>query len=341
MSVNFICKQNKYKIIKPLGKGTYGTVFLVEDEIKNKYAMKTINYLNETLMNSAINEILILKKLKSKYIIEIYDYIITELTIDIIMEYTPYGDLEKFINNNNNKIDEIIINRFIYQINEAIKELHINNIIHCDIKPSNILIFKNFTFKLADMGGCHITSNINEKIFKYNGTLSYMSPEMFNNNGYDYNCDYWAFGCTIYELLIKDKLFSSTNYFDLYNEICNKSINLNNKNINNIYKDLLKNIFINDIKLRYKYNEIFNFYTNYLYNPNNYSKIYSLFEQYYDIKHNLIQSPLKKPLISPNLDKDYFQLENDIKTELTKKKSFRLDEDNELILNTPKLSSSV
>ena len=73
---------NKYKIIKVLGKGSFGTVYLVENKITRKlYAMKRILYSNANSMKDYQNELSILKLVNSKYIIQIEDYFYHEKII--------------------------------------------------------------------------------------------------------------------------------------------------------------------------------------------------------------------------------------------------------------------
>ena len=87
----------KFNKIRVLGKGSYGIVYLIKDSYDNKkYALKKINYDNE-LLKSCLNELKILKMVKSNYIINVIDFFKKPSNFNIIMEYAPNGDLLKYI----------------------------------------------------------------------------------------------------------------------------------------------------------------------------------------------------------------------------------------------------
>ena len=79
------------------------------------------------------------------------------------------------------------------------KVLHSHNIIHRDIKPANVFFVKGVA-KLGDLN----VSKVMEGRFAstQTGTPYYTSPEIWNNQQYDYRCDIWSLGCVIYELCV-------------------------------------------------------------------------------------------------------------------------------------------
>lgn len=147
-----------YNVIKFLGRGSYGTVELIEHkQTKKLAALKTIIVNKNQDVNYIINEIKIMEKLNSKYIVKIYDWVRVhkQNKILIIMEWAQKGDLNTLINEHieiKKPIDSKIIDKIIYQITCGIKDIHDQKIIHRDIKPSNILLFDNYNVKLADFG---------------------------------------------------------------------------------------------------------------------------------------------------------------------------------------------
>lgn len=72
------------------------------------------------------------------------------------------------------------------------------NIIHRDMKLSNVLISKNLRLKVADFG---LAKSSHEKDKDQVGTPMTMAPEVLNNLGYDCKCDVWSVGCMIFEML--------------------------------------------------------------------------------------------------------------------------------------------
>ena len=111
--------------------------------------------------------------------------------IHIVMEYADGGDLSQKIRSQKGKLfTESQILHWFYQICQAIRYLHENKkIIHRDIKSSNIFLTKNNQIKLGDFG---IAKRLNKTFSKAHtivGTPYYLSPEIINNEPYDYKSD--------------------------------------------------------------------------------------------------------------------------------------------------------
>mmetsp|Transcript_25001 Transcript_25001/g.27687 ORF Transcript_25001/g.27687 Transcript_25001/m.27687 type:complete len:105 (+) Transcript_25001:196-510(+) len=86
--------------------------------------------------------------------------------------------------------------KWAYEILLAINYLHDNRIIHCDIKPSNILLTKRNRIKIGDFGCSRILNPAKMYLKEEVGTTIYLSPEQVNYVGlYDYKIDIWAYGC--------------------------------------------------------------------------------------------------------------------------------------------------
>lgn len=250
-----------FNIIKTIGRGSYGTVELVENKkTKELFGLKTIVVNKSEEVNGIFNEIKIMTQINSKYIIKIFDWFYENNTFQILMEWAPNGDLTSLFNEHielKKPIDREIINKIIYQTTCGIKELHDNQIIHRDIKPSNILLFDDYNVKITDFGVSKILfSNINA--YTQVGTPYYMSPEIINGYSYSYSTDYWALGCVFYELLTLTKPFEANNILALYYKIIN--VNYDLKQLNPKYHKLIQNLITVDKTKRYNYKNIFNFY---------------------------------------------------------------------------------
>jgi serine/threonine protein kinase len=85
------------------------------------------------------------------------------------------------------------------QILEGLEYLHVNNIVHRDIKGSNVLVDRNGVCKLADFGNSkrlYCTKNDNQ----IKGTAHWMAPEVIKQLKYGRFSDIWSLGCTIIEM---------------------------------------------------------------------------------------------------------------------------------------------
>ncbi len=181
---------HKYEPKKEIGKGAYGTIYKVVDNVNNKfYALKFISNQENIEINKFKEdyekEANIMKNIKNKYIIKLIDNFYDEINEGycIVMELCD-EDLKKILKRYKpNGLPLNIINIIFYQLNEALKAMREKNYTHRDLKPENILIKYsenkiNFEFKLTDFGLS--TNEINSTIhtFSQAGTQLYWAPEV-------------------------------------------------------------------------------------------------------------------------------------------------------------------
>ena len=227
-----------------LGKGSFGSVFIVTRKQDNKqYAMKSVNInnLKDKEKLSSLNEIRILSSLNHQNIIGYKEAFFDSKTktLNIIMEYAEEGDLRKKIKENLKKhlhFTEDTIWDWIIQILEGLKYLHDNKIMHRDLKSANIFISKNGILKLGDLNVSIITKMGMAKT--RTGTPYYCSPEIWKDLPYDYKSDIWSVGCIIYELCMLKPPFRGTNLKKLYQNV----ISGNYMPIIYYYSDDIRNI---------------------------------------------------------------------------------------------------
>lgn len=244
---------NEYKIIKSIGKGSYGLVYLVTNK-NNYYAMKKINIskFSKKEKQYLIGEIMIQKLNSSQFIIKLHDLYFENNNIYLISEYAEKGTLHDYIDyckKNKLKISNKLIATWILQVSMGLYYLHKNNIIHRDLKTENIFLDSNFNIKIGDLGIVKILYN---KYFASTqiGTPYYMSPELFKGGIYNYKTDIWSLGCILYELITLQKPFYGNNIIELGNNIQYKKYPIN---FNNTYKSNYLNLLD---KLLYKeYNQ--------------------------------------------------------------------------------------
>lgn len=100
---------------------------------------------------------------------------------------------------------------WMIDICEALLFLRKENIIHCDIKPSNVLVYEDNTVKLSDFG-CSTLIGIEKTGTRSDvcGTLSYTAPEVLTGGDVSHMADIWSLGCLFYELMTGSKLIRIT-----------------------------------------------------------------------------------------------------------------------------------
>ena len=101
----------------------------------------------------------------------------------------------------------------------GVKYLHEHNIIHRDLKTSNIYLGEGDKIVIGDFGISKIFNNNQSMSRTFIGTPYYMSPEMLGQQEYDKKADIWSLGCVLYELLTFKTPFNGYNLFDLKRKV--------------------------------------------------------------------------------------------------------------------------
>ena len=218
-------KLSDFKILKELGKGSYGTVYTVLSyQNDNIYVMKKmeLNHLKEKQQRECYREVSILRKVNHPNIIKYYSSFLEKENLYIIMEYAESGDLYSLIKHYKRHLknfEEFDIWRIASEILNGLNYLHSHNIIHRDIKCLNLFLTKDKHVKIGDLGVSTIVSNMNALHCTRVGTPLYLSPELIKQIPYDYKVDIWSFGCSLYHLCMLEPPFSGDNLITLGNNI--------------------------------------------------------------------------------------------------------------------------
>lgn len=210
MSGELIVDLSKLKIIKFIGEGSYGRVYLVElVETKEKFAAKESRVMISSPDEQKIffNEIIAYSKVKNPAILSLVGLSLFSFEGDlrpvIINEYMPNGSLDKFLLSNPGIP---LSKKYIILIGIALgmKCLHSHGIIHRDLKPANVLIDSNIYPYICDFGESAI-SNLSLSAIRMNeekGTPVYMAPEIFTEiEDYSYKADIYSYSILFYEVL--------------------------------------------------------------------------------------------------------------------------------------------
>ena len=218
---------------KLLGEGNFGKVYLANWRDTLVVAKVMHEYRGEQEKNLLLKEFDTMSKMHHPNIVQLYGYIDEPFTI--IMEYFEKGNLLDKINN----LKKYQKQKISLEIARGMRFLHErkpHNIMHRDIKPTNILLTKSLRAKIADFGlarvdkHCQITPNIiskNENLTSNVGTKRYMAPELQKQELYDKKVDIYAFGVLLYELF-EDKRY------DPYSKI---TFNKTPKNLRKLIKE--------------------------------------------------------------------------------------------------------
>lgn len=192
-----------YRILKVLGRGGMGIVYLAEDiALSRQVALKMIDPVlarDEAFLRRFRSEARALARIQSPYIVSVHALRNTESGVFIVMEYVDGGTLA-----DTGRISWQRAIPFIKQILTALEHAHSVGVIHRDIKPSNIMISKSGAVKVTDFGLAKLregdtVATVTQGIA---GTLYYMSPEQVKGvRDLDHRSDIYSLGMTAYEML--------------------------------------------------------------------------------------------------------------------------------------------
>jgi eukaryotic-like serine/threonine-protein kinase len=218
----------RYEVIRELGKGAMGTVYLGKDpKINREVAIKTLRFEDEfeaadmqAMKERFFREAESAGRLVHPNIVTIYDagddgdisYIAMELLSGSdLKDYTTKGKLLP--------VSEVL--EAVAKTADALDYAHAQGVVHRDIKPANIMRLKDGTIKVTDFGIARITSQSKTATGTVMGTPSYMSPEQLAGSKVDGRADLFSLGVTMYELLTGEKPFTGESVATLMYRIAN------------------------------------------------------------------------------------------------------------------------
>lgn len=243
---------NDFKIIKELGNGIFGKVYLVQQKNNNNlYALKAISkkiVSDCNLIEKTIAERNVLITSNHPFILSAKYTFQSETHLFLVTDYMPGGNLYTRL---------LIVKKFTLdyiqfysaQIALAIGYLHEKDVIHRDLKLENILINQDGYLKLADFGLVKSNMIENETTRTFCGTPEFTAPEMILNKPYHKSIDWWAFGCLVFEMATGFPPFTGDNNRMLFESIIKNPVLYPNDMDNDLF-DLLSKLLVKEPKER-------------------------------------------------------------------------------------------
>ncbi|RKP19012.1 tetrapyrrole biosynthesis, 5-aminolevulinic acid synthase [Rozella allomycis CSF55] len=188
-----------YALGNVIGEGSFGKVKDARHIYTNtKVAIKIIDKMYLPVVEREIDG---WKKLKHKYISQLFEVFTTETKIYLVMEYACNGEIFDYLVARK-RLDENEGKRLFKQLAQAIEYCHSINIIHRDLKLENILLDENWNIKLIDFGFIKETDG-KSLMDTHCGSLAYSAPEMIQGKKYTgFEVDIWSLGVILYTLCL-------------------------------------------------------------------------------------------------------------------------------------------
>jgi hypothetical protein len=211
---------NRYTLIKTLGRGGMGVVWMARDEeLERNVALKFLPELiihDRAVLGDMKRETRRSLDLTHKNIVRIYDFVHSEQSGCISMEYIDGDTLSNLRADKPHKVFEPHdLNDWTSQLCDALDYAHTHaRIIHRDLKPANLMVNQRGDLKVSDFG---ISRSLSDSVSMLtmergrSGTLVFMSPQQLDGERGSHLDDIYSFGATVYELITSKPPFSSGN----------------------------------------------------------------------------------------------------------------------------------
>jgi serine/threonine-protein kinase len=198
--------EGRYKYIEKIGKGAFGTVLLMEDEVVDERLI--LKFLNpnvssdEEMMKRFVHELRYSRKITHRNVIRIYDFLNLHGSYAISMEYFPSHTLSAEIPDNKPMpLDKVL--KYSRDMANGMAVAHQAGVIHRDLKPANVLVNDEGLLKIVDFGVAAAASSGDTQLTKTGyviGSPKYMAPEQILGKKVDESADVYSVGVIMYEM---------------------------------------------------------------------------------------------------------------------------------------------
>ncbi|CAH1393249.1 unnamed protein product [Nezara viridula] len=196
----------RYEVLKVIGKGSFGQVVQAYDHKTHEYCALKMVRNEKRFHRQAQEEIRILEHLRKQdkentmNIIHMFDNFVFRNHICITFELLSINLYELIKKNKFQGFSLQLVRRFSHSLLQCLDALYRNKIIHCDMKPENVLIKQpgRSGIKVIDFGSsCYA----NQRVYTYIQSRFYRAPEVILGARYGMPIDMWSLGCILAELL--------------------------------------------------------------------------------------------------------------------------------------------
>jgi serine/threonine-protein kinase len=191
-----------YTLVKPLGRGSFGDVWLAEKAgkvVRTRLAIKLPNRVSSDFTSAQREAQLWVRAGNHPNILPMFDAEVYDGQVVIVSEYAPEGSLQSWLQKNGGKAPSLeLAGEIMLGLLAGLEHLHVRGILHRDLKPTNILM-KSGTPCLADFGISRLIK-AEVRTFRCAGTPAYMAPEAFAGER-STQTDLWSAGVIMFQLI--------------------------------------------------------------------------------------------------------------------------------------------
>ncbi|CAH8848001.1 unnamed protein product [Trichobilharzia szidati] len=239
---------NDFRLLKVLGKGTFGKVILCqENETGHFYAMKILKksvLIEKEEVVHTMTENRVLQQCKHPFMTALRYSFTTPNCLCFVMEYVNGGEL--FFHLQRDRIfSEERAKFYGAEITLALGYLHNQNVVYRDLKLENLLLDKDGHIKIADFGLCKEDMYYGASTKTFCGTPEYLAPEVLLDSDYGRSVDWWGLGVVMYEMMCGRLPFYSSDHEVLFELILQENVSFP-PHLTQPAQDILSRLLIKD-----------------------------------------------------------------------------------------------
>ena len=216
----------RYVLCRTVGTGAFARVRLALDKVSGEVVVLKIMSKSLVLRRKQLDHVLtereLLSQLRHPFIVQYKAAFQDQHFLYMVLEYVQGGELysvlarEGFVEEHDAKV-------YACEVLSALAYLHSQHIVYRDLKPENVLLTSSGHVKLSDFGFAKV---VTERTYTLCGTPEYLAPEIINREGHNEQCDWWALGVLLHEMVLGQAPFQASSPFELYEQILTKEVQL-------------------------------------------------------------------------------------------------------------------
>jgi serine/threonine protein kinase len=239
-----------FEILKALGEGSFGKVFIVRHKVKGHYwafkQLKKYEIIKSKQVDHLKNEVYILNSLSHPFIVKMAGITQDNRFLFIGMEFVAGGELFTYLRKVV-RFPKMQASLYAAQVTSMFEYLHSNNVIYRDLKPENLLIDNDGYLKLTDFGFAKI---VESRTYTLCGTPEYIAPEIILNKGHGKGVDWWTLGVLIFEMMAGIDPFNDSDPMMIYQNIIRGNLKFP-RTFDKDGRSIVKHLLVSDLSKRY------------------------------------------------------------------------------------------